>query len=195
LRCPEPDASARHRHAETHPSVPDRDIPPSRPESTARRPEGTCIYFAVDFDAIAAQIPAVVAYFCSAAQATPAYRTGVYSSYAVVEAVIKAGACSRGWQTYAWSGKKRSAWAHIYQFENDVERNGVGVDLNESYGNEGFWSLREDEEPMLSKETANMIIARWLAHEYDKASDLDKANRRTMADELRVASGQPKQNS
>ncbi|NEW05103.1 DUF1906 domain-containing protein [Paenibacillus sp. SYP-B3998] len=63
------------------------------------QPTGSCIYFAVDF------------------KATPEFTTGVYGSHAVVEAVRAAGACSRFWQTRAWSYGKHSAAAHIYQYD------------------------------------------------------------------------------
>lgn len=79
------------------------------------QPAGSCIYFAVDFDATSAQMATVVAYIQAASEATPEYTTGVYGSYAVMEAVKKAGACSRFWQTYAWSGGKNP---HSFTFIN-----------------------------------------------------------------------------
>ncbi|MEI7027220.1 DUF1906 domain-containing protein [Paenibacillus sp. y28] len=110
------------------------------------QPEGSCIYFAVDFDATAVQMQAVIAYIEGAKEAADGYITGAYGSYSVVEALHASGACSRFWQTYAWSSGKKSAAANIYQYENDITMNGIGVDLNESYGNEGGWNLAVDGE-------------------------------------------------
>ncbi|WP_135552136.1 DUF1906 domain-containing protein [Paenibacillus cymbidii] len=155
------------------------------------QPEGSCIYAAVDFDATAAQMSTVIEYIKAFAEATPGYTTGVYGSYKVVEAVLAAGACSRGWQTYAWSGKKRSWKAQIYQYENDVEENGIGIDRNESYGSEGFWSLQSgSEEYVMKQEDANKVIellsAVWNMLPNEEAKD--EVHR--LANELRKVSGQ-----
>ncbi|WP_135546969.1 glycoside hydrolase domain-containing protein [Paenibacillus cymbidii] len=157
------------------------------------QPEGSCIYFAVDFDATAAQMPSIIAYIAAASEATPAYTTGVYGSYSVVEAVIQAGACSRGWQTYAWSGGKRSARAQIYQYQNDVDSNGIKIDRNESYGSEGWWSLKQETEYPLSVKDANSVIGFLSAAR--SATDIPAAQTEfnRLANELRKASGQPVQ--
>ncbi|GAA3408413.1 DUF1906 domain-containing protein [Paenibacillus hodogayensis] len=110
------------------------------------QPEGSAIYFAVDFDATSSQMPAVIEYIRAASEATPNFVTGVYGSYAVVQAVRAAGACSRFWQTYAWSNGAKADFLHIYQYENDVVVNGIGIDRNESFGSEGWWSKRKEEE-------------------------------------------------
>lgn len=78
------------------------------------QPAGSCIYFAVDFDATSAQMATIVAYIKRQVKRL-GYTTGVYGSYAVMEAVKKAGACSRFWQTYAWSGGKNP---HSFTFIN-----------------------------------------------------------------------------
>ncbi|NHN33581.1 DUF1906 domain-containing protein [Paenibacillus agricola] len=110
------------------------------------QPEGSTIYAAVDFDATPGQMPLILAYLKAFDEATPGYATGVYGSAYVVEAVQAAGVCSHYWQTYAWSRGKVVDGIHIYQFRNDIEVNGIGVDLNESYGAEGWWSLAAIEE-------------------------------------------------
>ncbi|WP_135553250.1 DUF1906 domain-containing protein [Paenibacillus cymbidii] len=155
------------------------------------QPEGSCIYFAVDFDATAAQMPTVIEYIKAAAEATPAYTTGVYGSKAVCEAVIAAGACSRVWQTYAWSKGQRYWNAQIYQYQNGVTRNGIQVDLNESYGSEGWWSLAvEPPKPALAPEDANKVIELLGAvHEFVAGQEAkDEIHR--LANALRKASGQ-----
>ena len=103
------------------------------------QPDHTAIYFAVDFDAAANQMETVIAYIRGAAEATAAFLTGVYGSYSVIEAVKAAGACSRFWQTYAWSYGSKAESIHIFQYLNDIKVNGIGIDKNESYGNEGWW--------------------------------------------------------
>ncbi len=78
------------------------------------QPAGSAVYFAVDFDATAAEIRnAVIPYFRGVARAfaedngLPVYRVGVYGSGAVCAAVLDAGlaelawlSCSTGWSGY-----------------------------------------------------------------------------------------------
>ncbi|UQZ84034.1 hypothetical protein SK3146_03246 [Paenibacillus konkukensis] len=109
------------------------------------QPAGSVIYFAVDFNVTSTQMETVISYIRAAGEATPGYNTGVYGSYSVVEAVLAAGACSSAWQTYAWSGRKRSPKANIYQYQNDITVNGIGVDLDEAYGAYGGWSMSKIE--------------------------------------------------
>lgn len=103
------------------------------------QPDGSAIYFAVDFDADAAQMPTIIEYIQAAGEASPSFLTGVYGSYAVVEAMKASGACTHFWQTYAWSNGAKADFIHIYQYENDIVVNGVQIDRDESYGNEGWW--------------------------------------------------------
>lgn len=118
------------------------------------QPKGSTIYFAVDFDATAAQMPAVIEYIRGASEATPGYNTGVYGSAAVIKAIQESGTCSRYWQTYAWSYGEKVEGIHIYQYKDDITIHGINVDLDESYGEEGGW----DTVPKLSVEDANKVI-------------------------------------
>jgi hypothetical protein len=120
------------------------------------QPEGSAIYFAVDFDATAAQYNLISAYIAAASEATPGYPTGVYGSYAVVEEMRSRGVCSRFWQTYAWSRGNRSDASNIYQYQNDITLNGIGVDLNESYGNEGWWNTNDTQPIEIEEDESNM---------------------------------------
>ncbi|OCT17059.1 hypothetical protein A8709_24015 [Paenibacillus pectinilyticus] len=164
--------------------------------SQVGQPEGSCIYFAVDFDVTPAEMPTVIAYIQGASSATPTYTTGVYGSYAVMEAVHAAGACSHFWQTYAWSGGKKSTFIHIYQYLNDVMANGIAVDYDESYGNEGWWNTRITPEPptyTMNAKDANAIIP-FLSAGYGATSSKpaqDEFHR--LANALRKVSGQPEQ--
>ncbi len=78
------------------------------------QPAGSAVYFAVDFDAIGAEIRnAIIPYFRGVARAfaedngLPVYRVGVYGSGTVCQAVLDAGlaelawlSCSTGWSGY-----------------------------------------------------------------------------------------------
>ncbi|NOV01328.1 DUF1906 domain-containing protein [Paenibacillus sp. LMG 31457] len=157
------------------------------------QPEGSTIYTAVDFEVTASQMPVVLEYIRGFSEATPKYNTGVYGSYSVIEAAKSVRVCSRYWQTYAWSGGKKSGGIHIYQYKNDITENGIGVDLNEGYEGFGAWNALRVEEVkiMLSIGDANKIIA-VLKAVYELAPNPEIGR---LADALRVASGQPKENS
>ncbi|MBD0379232.1 DUF1906 domain-containing protein [Paenibacillus sedimenti] len=158
------------------------------------QPVGSCIYFAVDFDAVDGQLPTVIAYIRAASEATPGFYTGVYGSYKVIEAVRAAGACSRFWQTYAWSRGSKSAFLNLYQYQNDMTAHGISVDYDESYGNEGWWQIGAS--PVtnsLSAKDANLIIP-FLAAGYNAtAYPAARAEFHRLANELRKASSQPEE--
>ena len=92
-------------------------------------PSPSCIYMAVDFDAVASQMNTVVAYIKGGAEIANARWTGVYGSYAVVEACAKADACHYLWQTYAWSGGRWYGPAQLQQYKNNVALGNATVDL------------------------------------------------------------------
>lgn len=102
------------------------------------QPEGTPIYFAVDFDAQDEHLPLLRTYF-ETVRDTLEYRylPGVYGSYRVVSALKET--CLRFWQTYAWSGGRVSPHAHMVQFHNGEQLCGGAVDLNLAFGDPGFW--------------------------------------------------------
>ncbi|MDR7318934.1 glycoside hydrolase domain-containing protein [Brevibacillus nitrificans] len=106
------------------------------------QPIGSAIYFAVDFDTKATDYTAIEAYLRAAATKIPDYEIGVYAEYDVIEEMAKRGAAKRFWQTYAWSGGKKSSRANIYQHKNGQTLAGHSVDFNESYGGEGWWDTR-----------------------------------------------------
>ncbi|MDF2958389.1 MAG: hypothetical protein K0S39_124 [Paenibacillus sp.] len=159
------------------------------------QPEGSTIYFAVDFDATPAQMPTVIEYVRAASEATPEYNTGVYGSYAVVQAASASGACSRFWQTYAWSRGQQAAAANIYQYQNNITVNGILVDLDESYGNEGWWSLNPNDgggdDTMLDPGVAQTIINTWISPAWYQTEDQEQKDYlHWLANQLRIASGQ-----
>lgn len=88
-------------------------------------------------------------------------------------------------------GQDRAGWTEwtFFQHTDKGKVPGIGgyVDLNEFNGSVDELINR------ISAEDANKIIERWLAHEYEHASDADKEERHRLANELRKASGQPLQ--
>ncbi|XEC92498.1 DUF1906 domain-containing protein [Paenibacillus tarimensis] len=106
------------------------------------QPEGSAVYFAVDYDAHPADYDAIERYLRAVgAQLKGKYIVGVYGSHDMVEEMLRRGAAKTAWQTYAWSGGMKSAKANVYQYKNGVTVAGIEVDLNESYGGEGFWNM------------------------------------------------------
>ncbi|MEJ8546684.1 DUF1906 domain-containing protein [Brevibacillus borstelensis] len=162
------------------------------------QPEGTAIYFAVDYDAPPKDYDAIEAYLKAAEKELPGYFVGVYGSYAVVEEMSRRGACSHFWQTYAWSNKRLSAAANLYQYNNGQELAGHPVDLNDGLGNEGWWdtTMKNTEQPVnrtIDKVAAEKVIgilgALWMA-----SSDKQvQAAAHYAANSLRDAAGIPRQ--
>lgn len=158
---------------------------------TIGQPAGTAIYFAVDYDAQPDDYDAIEAYLKAAASAVTGYEAGVYGSYAVVEEMARRGVVKHFWQTYAWSRGKQSAHANIYQHQNDARVAGAAVDLNKSFGSEGWWNTKE--EYTMTKEDANKIIS-LLAGAYGATVDKEaRTEFHRLANELRKASGQQEQ--
>ncbi|MGG1314019.1 DUF1906 domain-containing protein [Cohnella laeviribosi] len=160
------------------------------------QPAGSAIYFAVDYDAQPRDYNAIEAYLQAAASQIPDYQIGVYGSYAVIEEMARRGACRHFWQTYAWSRGKKSANANIYQYSNNVRLAGATVDLNESYGGEGWWNTDGKtgdgkEEVSMSKEDAEKIIRFLSAAWFAAPSKESKAEFHRLANEVRKAAGLP----
>jgi len=87
------------------------------------------IYFTCDSEASGAWNTELVnAFVDGAASVLGRERTGIYGSFAVVEACAAAGVCNWFWQTYAWSYRKLSGHANLYQYSNGEW--GGSVDFN-----------------------------------------------------------------
>lgn len=93
-------------------------IPSSRP-----------IYFAVDFDATAAQQAAINSYLDGAASVLGRSRVGIYGGYYPVKRALDAGKATWAWQTIAWSGGQWDFRAVIRQGAQKTI-NGVSCDLD-----------------------------------------------------------------
>jgi len=85
------------------------------------QPEGSAIYFAVDYDAQPDDYDDIEAYLKAAAAQIPGYEAGVYASYAVVEEMAKRKACNHFWQTYAGGRGNETATGTCSKYRNTVQ--------------------------------------------------------------------------
>jgi hypothetical protein len=96
-------------------------------------PGGCGIFFAVDWDVAAADLPKLDAYFRAANVVTGPDRVGAYGSFRVVRYLFDRGLITYGWQTYAWSGGAWDARAQVRQTVNAQSIAGHAVDFNEAH--------------------------------------------------------------
>jgi hypothetical protein len=155
------------------------------------QPAGSTIYFAVDYDAQPQDYDDIETYLQAASQEIPGYSSGVYGSYAVIEEMAKRKACQSFWQTYAWSRGKKSTYANLYQYQNDANVSGVIVDLNDSYGGEGWWNTNGEGVPTMSQDDADKIIRFLSAAWHAATTKTDKEEFNRLANEVRKAAGIP----
>ncbi|HEY7485931.1 MAG TPA: glycoside hydrolase domain-containing protein [Streptosporangiaceae bacterium] len=116
-------------------------------------PGGRPIYFAVDFDASAAQQGAINSYLDGAASVLGRDRVGLYAGYYVIKRAFDAHKITWGWQTYAWSAGHWDKRAHVQQYSNGHKINGVGVDYDRAVKDDyGQWRVNElpeeEDEPL-----------------------------------------------
>lgn len=97
--------------------------------AAAGMPDSRPIYFAVDFDATAKQMPVVMAYLDGAASVLGRDRTGVYGGYDTVRAALDGRHATWAWQTRAWSEGRWDSRAHMRQGATRTI-GGVSCDLN-----------------------------------------------------------------
>src|SRR5579875_1450732 len=95
------------------------------------QPEGTAIYFTVDYDAQPSDFSVILTYFQSVKANLNGYVVGVYGSYSVLNFLRPKNVASYYMQTVAWSGGKKCDFAHIYQCQCDKSLNGIDVDYND----------------------------------------------------------------
>ncbi|WP_179232887.1 DUF1906 domain-containing protein [Paenibacillus rigui] len=175
------------------------------------QPEGTVIYAAVDTDVNSSHYDAIEAYLQAFDEQITGYELGVYGEYEICKVMRDRGIVSKVWQTYAWSRGAKVEDSNIYQYENDVTENGIGIDRDESNGDAGGWRVGmaiKNSVPELSAAIANNIIESYLSVAWDNcekerllALDAGREDdaaawmqlrdwQHTLADELRKASGQ-----
>lgn len=114
-------------------------------------PTGRPIYFSVDFNASASDLPAVEGYFGGVASVLGLACTGVYGGSYILEQLSSANLISWGWQTYAWS----SGWwpgAQIQQFGSATVA-GVKCDADRSAAADfGQWGTPAMSTPELGED-------------------------------------------
>lgn len=115
--------------------------------SKVGQPEGTCVYFAVDFDATPSELRArVLPYFAGINAALKGrYRIGAYGSGLTLSTLKRSGLIDYAWLGGArgWSGSKLFLGWHIKQgLPGDPYDFGFEIDPNEAQGEDyGAWSL------------------------------------------------------
>lgn len=102
------------------------------------QPEGTAIYFAVDFDSQAKHIDKIKEHFRGIKDTLKGYKVGIYGEYDVM--VAMKGQVDYYWQTYAWSNKKVADFIHAHQYQNNVKEGGITIDRNDVKKNPGDWT-------------------------------------------------------
>lgn len=131
-------------------------------------PTSGAIYFAVDYDAQPAEYDTIAAYLAAAKAQLGGYPIGVYAGYRVIEAMTARGVCDCYWQTYAWSGGKKSAHRTVYQYSNGQTVAGITADLNEAESVRGFWTYADAEPADKPAESADAPSA-WAAEAWARA--------------------------
>jgi Rv2525c-like, glycoside hydrolase-like domain len=105
-------------------------------------PAGRPIYFAVDFDATAAQQAQIHAYLDGAASVLGRGRVGLYAGYGPIKRAFDAKKITFGWQTYAWSGGRWDSRAQLRQYSNGHYVGGVDCDYDHAMtGDYGQWRV------------------------------------------------------
>lgn len=94
------------------------------------QPEGTAIYFTVDYDARSCDLEAILAYFQAVKANLKGYKVGAYGSFTVLNYLHENRAADYWFQTIAWSGGQRCSFLNIYQFQEDKTYAGVNVDFD-----------------------------------------------------------------
>jgi len=122
------------------------------------QPAGSAVFLAVDYDAKPDDYDKIEAYLRAAQDELPGYHVGVYGHFGVIEEMARRGACRYFWQTYAWSGGKKSNRAHLWQYKNNVTLAGHAVDCNECYDDSIFWGASSGEEKPLSTNEIIVIV-------------------------------------
>lgn len=108
------------------------------------QPEGTAIYFTVDYDANSADLPSILAYFQAVKANLSCYKVGAYGSYTVLNYLHDNNAADYWFQTVAWSSGQHCSFLNIYQFQCDKTLGGVNVDYdNLEKSDIGAWGQQQ----------------------------------------------------
>lgn len=133
------------------------------------QPEGSTIYFTVDYDAQSGDFPSILAYFKSVQATLSGYKVGAYGSYTVLNYLHDNGAADYWFQTIAWSHGQHCSFLNIYQYQCDKtnwNNTGTNVDLdNLEKSDIGAWCSTESLQqksptPVQPVSTGNPIVAK-----------------------------------
>lgn len=103
------------------------------------QPKGTPIYFTVDFDVQPKDFHNILKYFKSIKMQH--YKVRAYGHDKIIDYLADHGAIDKGYQTYAWSGGRKSKHTVIYQYSNGERMAGIPVDYDKLSGDVGSWNL------------------------------------------------------
>lgn len=122
-------------------------------------PRNVPIYFAVDFDPLSSQLPAIGEYFQGVGAILGAHRVGVYGGYTTVGAILNEKLATFAWQTLAWSAGRVQPHAHIYQYSNGHTIAGVGVDFDRALVSSfGQWAPAKPVPTPHGTAAANLLV-------------------------------------
>jgi LysM repeat protein len=95
------------------------------------QPEGTAIYFTVDYDAQTKDFAGILNYFQGVKDTLQSYKVGVYGKFETIVLIQTKKLADYFWQTYAWSNGQRAKNLHLFQYKNDTNAYGLtfGLDL------------------------------------------------------------------
>jgi LysM repeat protein len=105
------------------------------------QPEGTAIYFTVDFDAQVKDFAAILNYFQGLRNTLTSYKIGVYGKFEVIQLLQSKGLADYFWQTYAWSSGQHAKGLNLFQYKNDINQYGLNLDLDQIENDDcGGWN-------------------------------------------------------
>jgi LysM repeat protein len=95
------------------------------------QPEGTAIYFTVDYDAQTKDFVNILNYFQGVKDTLQSYKVGAYGKFETIVLLQTKKLADYFWQTYAWSNGQRAKNLHLFQYKNDTTAYGLtfGIDL------------------------------------------------------------------
>ncbi|MEH7120698.1 glycoside hydrolase domain-containing protein [Neobacillus vireti] len=114
--------------------------------------EGSAIYFAVDYDAQARDMDAILNYFLGVRNGIDqSYKVGVYGSYSVLKTLYQHQAVDYFWQTTSWSRGNVANFIDILQYQHNTTLSGIQVDYDYFSCSAGSWN-REISQPSFNKD-------------------------------------------
>ena len=114
--------------------------------------EGSAIYFAVDYDAQASDMDAILNYFLGVRNGIErSYQVGVYGSYSVLKTLFQHQAVDYFWQTTSWSRGNVANFIDILQYQHNTTLSGIQVDYDYFSSSAGSWN-REISQPSSNKD-------------------------------------------